>query len=100
MVAILDAPASERLTLNELAREQNVSPPTTWRWMTRGVAGVKLPCIYVGSKPYTTRSAFAEWCEAVTAAKRGDAPPASRTNKQRERDVAAAEAELRAEGIL
>lgn len=100
MVAILDCPASDRLTLTQLARQQKVAPATTWRWARRGVCGIKLPVVYVGSKPYTSSQAFAWWCDEVTAAKRGDKPVSSRTNKQRERDVAAAEAELRAEGIL
>lgn len=101
MTAILDCPPSERLTLAQLAREQGVSPPTVWRWAVRGVAGVKLPRVYIGSKPYTSRPIFRAWCDDVTRAKNGEVVTSTtRTNKPRERDIKAAEDDLRREGIL
>jgi hypothetical protein len=33
---ILGAPPEERITLTELARQENVAPSTTWRWATKG----------------------------------------------------------------
>ena len=91
-------PAVERISLAALAKEQSVSPVTTWRWALRGVAGQKLPTVCVGSKRFTTATAFAEWCEKVTAARSGDPVPA-RSNKQREAAIDRAERQLAKMGV-
>lgn len=98
MVSLSAAPARDRISLPKLATEQGVSPVTVWRWALRGVAGVKLPTVCVGSKRFTTRAAFEAWCEAVTAARNGEAAP-SRTNKQREESIERAERRLAELGV-
>lgn len=72
MYSLPVAPASDRISLPLLAREQGVSPVSTWRWALRGSRGVILPTFCVGHKRYTTRAAFAEWCARVTAAANGE----------------------------
>jgi hypothetical protein len=79
----------DRLSLPQLAREQSVSPVSTWRWALRGVCGQVLPTFCVGHKRYTTRAAFAEWVEKVTAARNGVS--ISRGSSQRESAIARAE---------
>lgn len=46
-----------------------VSPPTPWRWRTKGILGVKLEITHVGSMPCTTPRKLKEFFAAVTAAK-------------------------------
>lgn len=46
-----------------------VSPPTTWRWWTQGIAGVKLEVVHVGGAPFTSRRKLREFFAAVTKAK-------------------------------
>ena len=72
MVSLPVAPARDRISLPKLAKEQGVSPVSTWRWALRGCRGVVLPTFCVGHKRYTTRAAFAEWCAQVTAAANGE----------------------------
>lgn len=50
------------------------NPSTSWRWISRGLAGVdgeriRLQVWYVGRQPHTTKAAVRQWLEAVTAAK-------------------------------
>jgi len=63
---ILDHPIEDRRTLLELAREQGVSPPSTWRWATRGCRGLKLPTVLVGHRRVTSVQAFRWWVEQQT----------------------------------
>jgi hypothetical protein len=53
-----------RISLIELAREENVSIPTVFRWAHRGLRGQRLPTFYRG-KRYTTREAFTAWVAAI-----------------------------------
>ena len=98
MVSLPLAPPEERISLPKLANEQGVSPVSTWRWALRGMAGVKLPTFCVGNKRFTTRPAFATWCEAVTVARSGQPVP-SRTNRQREAAIDRAEKQLAELGV-
>ena len=52
------------------------SVTTTWRWVTRGLAPavdgeprVKLAVVYVGNKPFTTRTAIRDFIERATQAR-------------------------------
>lgn len=97
MVSLPVAPARDRISLPTLAREQGVSPVSTWRWTLRGICGITLPTFCIGHKRYTTRAAFAEWVAQVTAARNGEAvtrPPA-----QRESAIARAERETAKLGV-
>lgn len=93
-----DLLAETRLSLNQLAREQDVALSTCWRWALRGVRGHRLECFSLGGRRYTTREAFTRFVERTTAAATGEPVP-SRTNRQRERDIAAAQRELAESGI-
>lgn len=90
---ILSAPPTDRLTLQALAKEQNVSPVTCWRWTLRGVHGVRLPSIKVGNKRLTLRSLFFEWCRQVTAVADGQAGNDVREDTHREDVVERADCE-------
>jgi hypothetical protein len=89
---ILFAPLRERLTLLELAREQNVSPPTPWRWAMKGVRGIRLPTALLGNKRITSRSAFLWWVDQITAVANGEPPPVDDERSLNDR-LAAAERE-------
>lgn len=90
----------DRLTLNELARQEALSPCTIWRWTGRGVKGVQLETFTVGGRRFTTKQAFKRFVEATTAAASGQ-PAASvvRTSRQREAAILKAERELEKAGI-
>lgn len=96
MVILLD---EDRLTLNELAREEGVSPSTVWRWTQRGVRGQKLEAISVAGRRVTSRQAFARWVAATNVARDGDLPTRVSTNRQQEKNQAQAEAYLKQEGF-
>lgn len=90
----------KRLTLTELAREQNVSMPTAWRWSMKGARGVKLETMQIGGRRYTTQEAFQRFVERGTAAANGGSvTSATRTNRQRKAAIDHANAELDAAGI-
>jgi hypothetical protein len=72
MLSLPVAPARERMSLPQLAKEQGVSPVSTWRWALRGCRGIVLPTFCVGRTRYTTHAAFDEWCSRVTAAANGE----------------------------
>ena len=68
---------------------------TLYRWISRGLRGVKLEAIRVGGTLCTSQEALQRFCERLSAA---DSEPSQRTTAQRER-ATAAEAELAAQGI-
>ena len=47
--------SKERLTLAQIAQEQNVSVSTAWRWTLKGVKGRRLKSFLVGGRRYVTR---------------------------------------------
>lgn len=91
------APVRDRLSLPKLAAEEGVSPVSTWRWALRGCRGIVLPTFCVGHKRYTTRAAFAEWCQRVTAAANGESQ--GRAPAQRESAISRAERETAKLGV-
>ena len=97
MVSLPVAPATERISLPKLAKENGVSPVSTWRWALRGCKGVVLPTFCVGHKRFTTRAAFADWCAAVTAAANGQS--AGRVSDHRESAIDRAEQETAELGV-
>jgi hypothetical protein len=97
MVTLSVDPAADRTSLPQLAREQGVSPVSTWRWALRGCRGIVLPTFCVGHKRYTTRAAFAEWCAHVTAAANGES--AGQVPASRESDIERAEREAARMGV-
>jgi hypothetical protein len=90
---ILSAPLEEQLTLLELARERNLSPPSTWRWAVKGVDGVKLPTAKIGHKRVTSRAAFVWWVEQLTALADGERLSNAPAAASREGEIERAEYE-------
>lgn len=91
--------SEQRVSLVKLAREEDVSPSTVWRWVLNGTRGVVLESFNVGVKRFTTREAFARFVESTSAAASQGPMPSVRTPKQRQRAVDRAEQELSQEGI-
>lgn len=71
---------------------------TIWRWVSRGVGGVRLETISSGGRRFTSREALRRFVTATTAAANGLAPP-TRTPRRRRRDGAQAREILRRAGI-
>ncbi|MCC7086331.1 MAG: DUF1580 domain-containing protein [Pirellulales bacterium] len=97
MVSLPVATANDRVSLPALAREQGVSPVSTWRWALRGCAGIVLPTFCIGHKRYTTRAAFADWVAQVTVARNGEI--GGRAPAQRESAIERAERETARLGV-
>ena len=74
-----------RISLNQLAREQNVALSTVWCWCLRGIKGHRLESFSVGGKKFTTVEAFRRFVAATNAT-----PIQSRSNRQRTADQRAA----------
>ena len=74
------------------------SKASVWRWVLKGVGGVKLESILIGGKRFTSAESIQRFCDRRTAAADGDPAP-TRTSGQREREIAAAEQELSEDGI-
>lgn len=91
--------SEKRVSLVQLAHDQDVSPSTVWRWVLNGTRGVVLESFNIGAKRFTTREAFARFVEATTAAAAHGPMPSVRTPRQRERAIDRAEGELARQGI-
>ena len=102
---MIDTTLEEPVPLAVLAREvvnrggrRGINVSTVWRWIQRGIHGVRLESILVGGIRMSSREALARFFAATTAAANGKQTPV-RTSRQRQRDIAAAEKELEAAGI-
>lgn len=94
----IDIHSDSLLTISQAAKSLPMRPnvSTVWRWVQRGVRGVKLDTVLVGGRRYTSKEALQSFIEQSTAA--ADAPPV-RTSRQREASISKAEAELDEAGI-
>ncbi len=72
---------------------------TIWRWVLKGVRGVKLETFVSGGRRFTTHQAIERFIAATTAAADGVAPSVPSVNKRRAAEIAAAEARCAAVGI-
>ena len=71
-----------------------------WRWVNRGVRGVKLETVLIGGRRYTSAEALQRFIERTTRAADGEpAIQQARTSRQRQRAIDAANAELDQAGI-
>ncbi len=79
-MSIENAETKDLIPLNQTTIRAEIpgdpSASTVWRWVTRGLAPandgeprIKLPVLYVGSKPFTTRQAIREFIERLTQAR-------------------------------
>lgn len=71
---------------------------TAWRWVQRGIRGIRLESILIGGKRYSSLEKLDAFIAATTAAADGDGQPV-RTSRQRDQEIAAAERELSDAGI-
>lgn len=78
---------------------KGVNPSTLWRWGTKGVRGIKLDMVMIGGIWHTSDEAVQRFVAAITAAAANGEQAPVRTNKQREKAIAAAERELAESGI-
>jgi hypothetical protein len=95
---MIDTSIEEAITLNRArhlpAVRRNGRAPdlaTMYRWVTRGVAGVKLKSVKVGGARCTSEQAVRRFLEQL--ADPNPAPAGRRTSSQLERDVDRADAE-------
>lgn len=79
-----------RVSLRQLAEEEQVDMSTVWRWTTIGVGGHVLESFVVGRRRFTTRGAIARW----VAARNGIKVPRRETSKQQELAAERAESDL------
>ena len=66
--ALMDLLSEERIALRALAAEEGIDLTTAWRWVSKGVRGVKLESFMAGGRRMTTREAFARFARACTEA--------------------------------
>lgn len=69
MVALL---SEKRITLTQLGKREGVNASTVWRWVNRGVRGVKLSTFAVGGSDFTTDSLWEQFARESNAAKHGN----------------------------
>jgi hypothetical protein len=95
--------SEQLLTLSAAARDlpgpsgRGLHVSTLWRWMQRGIRGVRLETCMIGGTRYTSREALERFVARTTAAA-DDAVPTIRTPKQ-QRSIEAAERELAESGV-
>lgn len=74
--------------------DKPVSSSTVVRWYTKGINGVKLEVVYIGSKPYTDRQRLKRFFDEVTARR------LARDQEKTPAVITASDAELQAAGVL
>jgi len=101
----------EWLGLSEAARQlpaingRRIHPSSLWRWARKGIAGERLEHGKLGGRIVVTMDGIRQFAERLAevdipaAGPKLPEEPKPRTTKQRERDVARAEAELAEAGI-
>jgi len=98
---MIDLTHEALLSLSEAARTMpggGVHVCTLHRWRLRGIRAVRLEAVLRGGTWYTSKEALERFVAGTTAAANGEDGP-SRTSKQREAAIQAAERELDAAGI-
>lgn len=88
----------DRLSVAEAARLLDVHPSTLWRWASRGIGGQRLPMLRLGGRRVVMRSDL----DTFLARLNSDCahPDQAEPSADRARQIAAAEARLKAAGIL
>lgn len=88
--------ASAILPADESGHRPHIA--TIYRWMQRGIRGVKLETCLVGGKRFTSHEALQRFSEAVTRAAQGKAPLPRQSTRRKQHD-AAVDRELQAAGL-
>lgn len=94
--------ANEKLlTLPDAARvpppgrgNTRTHPSTIYRWISRGIRGIRLESICIGGKTYTSVEALQRWADALSS-RPAAITSAIRTPAQQGRAIACVERELR-----
>jgi hypothetical protein len=68
---------------------------TVYRWLSRGLSGVRLETCCIGARRYTSREALQRFSETVTAVRDGTVLNVPKVNRKRHEQ---ADAELKAAG--
>lgn len=69
------------------------SQASVWRWVLKGIGGVKLESILIGGKRFTSEESIQRFCDRRTAAADGTITPVQ-TPRQRQRAIEQAEYEF------
>jgi hypothetical protein len=91
---MIDIQAEQLITLNEAARlrplRRDGRPThvsTVYRWISRGVRGVRLEAIRIGGVTYTSREAVQRFADRLTGVSPSQAAPPSAARRRREAEV-------------
>ncbi len=91
---LVDLITARRTLIPRKRDGKTLAPSTLWRWIGKGIEGVRLEVVYIGATPHTSREALQRFFDAVTAARlakmRSDEPET----------VFATDEELAAAGLL
>ena len=96
---MIDTTTEHIVSLTEAAQSvppRGVHASTCYRWVYRGIRGVRLESIFIGGSRMTSLEALARFFDATTATANGQPAPTS-TPRQREKAIDAAERELASE---
>lgn len=98
----LDALAEPHLAVPAVAKKLSIHQSTVWRWIIRGLGGIKLATFTVGGKRLVREESLREFLRRRNAMSAGESPdaviPAASTRRRR-REVVAADHELASEGL-
>lgn len=100
---MIDIATDELLTLGQLAkrlpsiRGAKPNQSTIWRWVHKGIRGIRLETVAVGGRTCTTWDAYLEWATAI--AERGPIVSASTPAPRRANRVRNAKQILESAGI-
>src|SRR5687767_5031064 len=72
---------------------------TLWRWMTRGIKGIRLDSVIVAGVRRTNREALRRFLQATTDAADGVRTPRTKSPKARQKSIDEAIEELEEAGI-
>ncbi len=90
---MIDTQTESLISINEAPAHIPTRPhiATCWRWIQRGVRGVKLETVLIGGKRFTSVEAITRFIEATTAA--GSGQPVKSSTRSRARQTAIEQAE-------
>ena len=96
----IDIAAETLLSVGQAARAVPYRPNvcTVWRWLERGVRGVRLESVLMGGRRFTSQEALERFFTATTAAANGTQATV-RTPHARQKAIDKAKAELAKSGI-
>lgn len=90
--SLIDAEHDDLVPIRKLAKQRlgrDISPACQWRWVRKGVRGVRLEALNVLGIWHTTPEAFAVFLRGQTAAAYGNDAPAERSEATRQKLAAA-----------